>query len=36
MVDDVHAEEAKRGEECTFSLDHTIRKSDKLYKIVPA
>jgi len=34
MVDDIMTNEVKRGEECTFSLDHTIRKSDKLYKIV--
>ena len=34
MVDDIESKEAKRGEECTFSLGQTIRKNDKLYKIV--
>ncbi|HRQ31341.1 MAG TPA: peptidase U32 family protein, partial [Saprospiraceae bacterium] len=36
MVDDIQAETAVKGEECTFPLDRKIRKSDKLYKIVPA
>jgi U32 family peptidase len=34
MVDNKEVDEAKRGEECTFPLDITIRKSDKLYKLV--
>ena len=36
MVDDVFVEEATKGQECTFRLDKTIRRADKLYKIIPA
>lgn len=36
MVDDILSEEANKGEECTFRLTQKIRKSDKLYKIIPA
>ena len=36
MVDDQQCEEAKKGEEVTFKLNKVIRRSDKLYKIVPS
>lgn len=36
MVNDVIAEQATKGQECTFVLHKPIRRSDKLYKIIPA
>ncbi|MGE5356260.1 MAG: peptidase U32 family protein [Deltaproteobacteria bacterium] len=36
MVNDVFVENASKGDECTFKLDKPIRRSDKLYKIVPS
>ena len=36
MVDDKEVPEAVRGQEVTFQLEQSIRKSDKLYKMVPA
>lgn len=36
MVDEVFVDEAKKGDECTFQLDKKIRKSDKLFKVIPA
>lgn len=36
MVNELVANEAKQGMECTFPLDQLIRKSDKLYKVVAA
>ncbi len=36
MVEEVFVDEATKGQECTFSLDKPIRKSDKLFKIIPA
>jgi len=36
MVDDKFAKEAIKGDECTFKLDKKIRKSDKLFKVIPA
>lgn len=36
MVNDAYVDAASKGEECTFELETPIRKSDKLYKIVPA
>jgi U32 family peptidase len=35
MVNDVFANEAVKGQECTFSINTPIRQSDKLYKIIP-
>jgi len=35
MVDEVFVDEATKGQECTFELEKPIRKSDKLFKIVP-
>ena len=35
-VDDVESDIVMRGSEVTFSLDQTIRASDKLYKVVPS
>ncbi len=36
MVDDQKAEQAKKGDSCTFKTDFRVRLSDKLYKIVAA
>ena len=36
MVDEVFVDEATKGQECTFRLEKPIKKSDKLFKIVPA
>lgn len=36
MVEEVFVDEATKGQECTFSLDKSIRKSDKLFKVIPA
>ena len=36
MVNDILAEQALKGDECTFVLDKPVRRSDKLYKIIPA
>ncbi|MBL7472936.1 peptidase U32 family protein [Robertkochia sediminum] len=36
MVDDKNAEQAQKGDSCTFKTDFRIRMSDKLYKIVSA
>ena len=36
MVDDVFVDQAIKGQECTFTLEKPIKKSDKLYKIIPA
>ena len=36
MVEEIYVDEAKKGEECTFKLDRRIRKSDKLFKVIPA
>lgn len=33
-VNNIKVEIAEKGQECTFSIDKTIRPSDKLYKIV--
>lgn len=35
-VEDCLVESAVKGDECTFPMDHKIRSSDKLYKIVEA
>ena len=35
-VEDHLVESAVKGDECTFPMDHKIRSSDKLYKIVEA
>ncbi len=35
-VDDRLVESAGKGDDCTFPMDHKIRTSDKLYKIVDA
>ena len=36
MVNDVFVQEANKGDECTFRLDKSIRRSDKLFKIITA
>ncbi|CAC9972564.1 U32 family peptidase [Flavobacterium panici] len=36
FVNDLEAEKAKKGDDCTFKLPFRIRMSDKLYKIVEA
>jgi len=36
FVDDIAAEKATKGDDCTFKLPFRIRMSDKLYKIVEA
>jgi putative protease len=36
MVNDVIVNSASKGEECTFKLEHPIKKSDKLYKVIPS
>lgn len=36
MVNDVFANEATKGQECTFTLKTPIKPSDKLYKIIPS
>ena len=36
MVNDVFVNEVGKGEECTFTLETPIKRSDKLYKIIPA
>lgn len=34
FVNDLEAEKATKGDDCTFKLPFRIRMSDKLYKIV--
>ena len=34
MVNDIAAEQAKKGDSCTIKTDFRVRLSDKLYKIV--
>jgi putative protease len=36
MVNDKFVDEAVKGEECTFILDRPVKRSDKLYKLIPA
>lgn len=36
MVDDVIAEVAQKGDDCTIPVDFKVRSSDKIYKIVQA
>ncbi|MNR41592.1 hypothetical protein D3C85_1599950 [compost metagenome] len=36
FVNDLTAEKATKGDDCTFKLPFRIRMSDKLYKIVEA
>jgi U32 family peptidase len=36
MVNDMFVNEAVKGDECTFILDRPIKRSDKLYKLIPA
>ncbi|HHH54032.1 MAG TPA: U32 family peptidase [Bacteroidetes bacterium] len=36
MVEEKFVDQVSKGQECTFKLDKPIKKSDKLYKIIPA
>lgn len=36
MVNDKFVDEAVKGEECTFILERPVKRSDKLYKLIPA
>ncbi|MBK7095715.1 MAG: U32 family peptidase [Saprospiraceae bacterium] len=36
MVNDIFVNQAVKGDECTFVLDRPIKRSDKLYKLIPA
>ena len=36
MVDDVIAEAAQKGDDCTIPVDFKVRSSDKIYKIIQA